>query len=114
MLHTGPAGLAIAVLHMVPFSASACTSTATTAGNQAGDLTRGDFRASPVGVKSLPRPPPIQLARKSGASDPRYAQSLALGGSRVLKDSLSPIPVTVNSSTVKDLRWNSGGHLAPH
>jgi hypothetical protein len=40
--------LAIAVLHMVPSSASACTRTATTAGNQAGKLTRGDFRASPA------------------------------------------------------------------
>ena len=40
--------LAIAVLHMVPSSASACTSTATTAGNQAGKLTRGDLRASPA------------------------------------------------------------------
>jgi hypothetical protein len=78
--------LAIAVLHMVPSSASA--STATTAGSQAGKLTPGDFRASPVGVKWLPRPPPIQLARKSGASDLWYAHSLALGGSRVEEDSL--------------------------
>ena len=54
-------------------------------------------------MKSLLRPPPIQLG-KSGASDPRYAHSLALGGSRVLEDSLSPICVAVNSSTVKDLR----------
>ena len=42
------------------------------------------------------------------------AHSLALGGSRVKEDSLSPICVAVNSSTVKDLRWNSEGHLAPH
>ena len=41
-------GLAVAVLHMVPSSASACTSTATTAGSQAGKMTRGDSRASPV------------------------------------------------------------------
>ena len=102
--------LAIAVLHMVSSSASACTNT--TAGNQAGDLTRGDFRASPVGVKSLPRRPPLQLGQ-SGASDPRCAHSLALGGSRVEEDSLSPICVAVSSSTVKDLRWNSEGHLTP-
>ena len=62
--------LAIAVLHMVSSSASACTNTA--AGSQTGKLTRGDFGASPVGVKWLLRPPPIQLG-KSGASDPRYA-----------------------------------------
>ncbi len=62
--------LAIAVLHMVPSSASACTNTA--AGSQAGKLTLGDVRASPVGVKWLQRRPPIQLG-KSGASDPRYA-----------------------------------------
>ncbi len=67
------------------------------------------FQSEP-GMKWLLRPPPIQLG-KSGASDPRYAHSLALGGSRVLEDSLSPICVAVNSSTMKDLRWNSEGHL---
>ncbi len=59
--------LAIAVIHMVPSSASASTSN-TTAGNQAGKLWR--FQSEP-GVKRLRRPPPIQLARQSGASDPR-------------------------------------------
>jgi len=67
------------------------------------------FQSEP-GVKWLLRPLPIQLG-KSGASDPRYAHSLALGGSRVLEDSLSPIYVAVNSSTVKDPGWNSEGHL---
>jgi hypothetical protein len=91
--------LVIAVLHMVLSSASACTNTV------AGKPTRGGFGASPVGVKWLQRPPPMQLARQSGACDPRCAHSLALGGSRVFGDSLWPIPVAVHSSTAKDLRW---------
>ena len=64
--------LAIAVLHMVPSSASACTRTATTAGNHTpgGQADPWRFQSEP-GVKWLQRPPPIQLARKSGASDPR-------------------------------------------
>ncbi len=71
---------------------------------------RAQWRPSCPSLVGLDRAADLRRSARV-ASNPRYAHSLALGGSRVDGDPLSPIPVAVNPSTAKDLRGNSEGHL---